>query len=389
MLGSAELGDHSPERDPVPTSLTSPRLPDQVDTPALVVDLDVMDGNIERMQRRMDRLGIALRPHAKTHSSTVIGRQQLDRGARGLTVGTVAMAESFADAGVRDLFLAYPVWAAGPKAARLRALNERADLVVGVDSVEGLDALEVATRGGTRPLHVSIEVDSGEHRTGIHDPGEAAEIALRARRTGVVVTGIFTHGGHAYRGASVVGPAADDEVRCLAETAMALERAGFRDLVVSAGSTPTASRSARSPVTEERPGTYVFGDRQQLALGGCDPDDLALWVVATVVSTGDGWFVLDAGAKVLSKDRPAWLEGHGVIPAYPGARVASLYDFHAVVSVEPRDRMPRVGEVLALLPNHVCPVVNLMPELLCVRAGVIERSIPVDARGLDRRLSHS
>lgn len=353
----------------------------EIDTPGLVVDLDVLDRNIERMQLEMRARGVALRPHAKTHSSTFVGHRQLAAGAAGLTVGTLPMAEAFAEAGIEDLFLAFPIWAAGPKAARVRSLHERCRLIVGVESCDGLDALATAVEGSGRALCVSIEVDAGEHRTGVRGAAEAVRIAERARRLGIDVVGVFTHGGHAYRDAGSVAAAAADEVACLSATVDAMSSAGFRDLVVSAGSTPTASLSATGPVTEERPGTYVFGDRQQLVLGGCEPEGLALWVVTTVVSVGDGWFVLDAGAKILAKDRPAWLDGHGLIPAYPGATIARLYDFHAVVTVTPADDMPRVGEIVAVLPNHVCPVVNLVASMVGVRRGVPETTIDVDARG--------
>ena len=191
----------------------------------------------------------------------------------------------FASAGLRDLFLAYPLWAEGPKAARLRALHESADVSVGVDSVGGAERLGAAVAGGRQPLRVLVEVDSGGHRTGRR--------RRRARRSQVAIaatarpacgwTGVFTHGGHGYRPAGA-GAAALDEVASLEAAAAALEAAGFEVRTVSAGSTPTRTLAAEGRVTEIRAGTYVLGDRQQVALGAIDGDGVAAVVAATVVS---------------------------------------------------------------------------------------------------------
>src|SRR5262245_57047482 len=136
-------------------------LPEGLDTPELVVDRDRMYANVLGLQRTLDERGIRLRPHAKTHKSVRIGRLQLEAGAAGLTVGTLGEAEVFALAGLRDIFVAYPVWAEGPKAERLRALHGTADLKVGVDSIEGVERLATAVRGMSRPLRVLVEIDPG------------------------------------------------------------------------------------------------------------------------------------------------------------------------------------------------------------------------------------
>src|SRR3982751_3978594 len=146
-------------------TLPIPRLPDGVETPAVVVDLARLEGNIRRLQDAMDERGVALRPHAKTHKSVRIARLQLEAGAKGITVGTIGEAEVFAAAGITDLFLAYPVWAEGRKARRLRAVHDAADLRVGVDSEDGAERLAAAVAGAKRPLRVLVEVDPGLHRT--------------------------------------------------------------------------------------------------------------------------------------------------------------------------------------------------------------------------------
>jgi D-serine deaminase-like pyridoxal phosphate-dependent protein len=155
--------------------------------------------------------------------------------------------------------------------------------------------------------------------------------------------------------------------------------------VISAGSTPTAPLSARPPVTEERPGTYVFGDRQQLVLAG-DPEDrsgtIALVVAATVVSHGArGGFLVDAGAKVLGKDTAPYAPGHGAVLGYPDAVISRVNDHHGVAEVPDGTPRPEIGEVVWIVPNHVCPVVNLVDELEVVQQGRIVDHWPVDARG--------
>ena len=163
----------TPATGPAPAPGLPPALPAGLDTPELVVFLERVWANIDRLQADLAARGVALRPHVKTHKSVRIARLQVDAGARGLTVGTLGEAEVMASAGLRDLFLAYPIWAEGPKAARLRALHDTADLRVGVESVAGAERLGAAVAGGRRPLRVLVEIDSGLHRTGVVTPDEA------------------------------------------------------------------------------------------------------------------------------------------------------------------------------------------------------------------------
>jgi len=361
--------------------LAVPRFPAGLATPCLYVDLDVLDRNIAAMQATMDARGIALRPHVKTHKSVAIARRQLAAGAAGVTVGTLGEAEVMADAGITDLFVAYPVWAAGPKAKRLAALHARAQVIVGIDSAAGARGLAAAVARSATSLRVAVEIDSGQHRTGVTFDA-AAGVAVAARDAGLEVIGVFTHGGHGYASGADRSTAASDEVRLLGEAAARLGAAGFTVSLISAGSSPTAVLSAVAPVNEERPGTYVFWDRQMVGLGAGEPDAVALVVLSTVVSAAvPGQVVLDAGAKTLTKDRPAWLDGFGALPAYPSATVSRVYDYHAVVWIPPGTPAPALGEVVAVVPNHVCPVVNQFDELVVGRAGVALERWPVDARG--------
>jgi D-serine deaminase-like pyridoxal phosphate-dependent protein len=356
-----------------------PVLPEGLDTPALVVFLDRTRDNIARLQAVLDRRGIRGRPHAKTHKSIAVARLQLQAGARGITIGTLGEAEVFLDAGITDLFIAYPIWAAAAKAARLRALQARApDLRVGVDSAAGAQMLADAV-AGSPPLAVLVEIDSGGHRTGVPST-DAATVALAARDAGLDVQGVFTHGGHSYAPGARQA-AAVDEVTSLERAADSLEAVGIPCPTLSAGSTPTMSLSATGRVNEIRAGTYVYGDRQQLELGSIDGEGLSAVVAATVVSAAGDRLVLDAGAKSLTKDQASWVVGYGLLPAYPDLVIERLSDYHGVVRAPAGAPRPRVGEVVAVVPNHICPVVDLFATFVAVDSDGSSAVWPVDARG--------
>ena len=363
-----------------PESIPLPDLPPGLDTPALVVFVDRVRANIERLQEALDARGVLLRPHAKTHKSVRIARMQLEAGAAGLTVGTLGEAETFALAGLRDLFVAYPVWADGPKAARLRALHDTTELRVGVDSAQGAERLAAAVGGSRRRLRVLVELDSGGHRTGVATPGDAVQVAIAASRAGLEVDGVFTHGGHAYR-PGAAGAAALDESTTLEAGALALEAAGFEVRTVSAGSTPTRTLAAQGRVTEIRAGTYVLGDRQQWALDAIDPDGIAAVVAATVVSAGRERIVLDAGSKALTKDLPSFVEGYGLLARWPGAVIERVNDYHGIVSLPAATAGPALGDVVAIVPNHICPVVDLVASFVAVGRDGRAEHWAVDARG--------
>jgi D-serine deaminase-like pyridoxal phosphate-dependent protein len=342
-----------------------------LDTPYLAVDLDVLDRNLDRTAAAVRAKGLALRPHAKTHKCPEIARRQLDRGAVGLTVATVGEAEVFADAGVTDLFIAYPLWPVGPRAARLRALAERVALRVGVDSADAVDVL-APVLGGTA-AEVVVEVDSGQHRSGV--PAEqAAAVAAAAERAGLRVAGAFTFPGHGYGPGRAAGATADE--------AAALGAVEIDGPVRSGGSTPTVALADPAALTEVRPGVYVFNDAQQAELGTCELADVALTAVGTVVSATGQQVVLDAGSKVLGADQPAWVSGGGRLPDHPDARVVALSEHHATVLFPDGAPPPlRRGDVVRVAPNHVCAAVNLADELVVVRGGDVVDRWEVAARG--------
>lgn len=373
----------------------------------MVVDAERLERNLARMAAAATAAGVALRPHAKTHKCAEIARRQLAHGAAGLTVATLDEAEAFAAAGCPSVFIAYPLWGkSGDRPERIKALRSVTDLRIGVDSEAAASALgEIAPS-----VRVLIEVDSGQHRSGV-PPADTRHLAGFCLSAGLDVVGAFTHPGHSYGSAATVRDrttaegvsaalaagvkaAVADERAALAAAGEALAAVTGRTPELSGGSSPTAvagllARDSAadippatpvSPLTEVRPGTYVFGDRQQMHLSGFGADQVALVVAARVVSTPrPGEAVLDAGSKALTSDRAGWLTGHGLILEAPEATIVSLSEEHAVVHGLTESRLA-VGDLVRVVPNHVCPVVNLTSSLLVVREGQVDGRWPVVAR---------
>jgi len=356
---------------------------EDLSTPAVLVDLDVLERNIARMAARAREARVRLRPHAKTHKCPEIARLQRAAGAWGLSLAKVGEAEVFAEAGFDDLFVAFPV-VGEDKGRRLLSLAERVRLAVGVDSVEGARTLARPFREAGRSLDVLLKIDVGYGRVGVV-PERAVEVAGQvATLPGVHIRGVFTHAGHGYLAESraAVDEIARLEGERLTAAAAELRAAGLAVEEVSVGSTPTAAHAMRvAGVTECRPGNYVFHDASQVALGTCGLDDCALTVVATVVSVpAPDRAVVDAGSKTLSSDplrpRPG---GYGQLLGH-SSRVEKLSEEHGVVAVA-EGEVFRVGERVRILPNHACVVVNLHDCLAAVSGDRVEAILPVAARG--------
>jgi D-serine deaminase-like pyridoxal phosphate-dependent protein len=351
---------------------------DELDTPFLAVDIDIVRRNVAAMAAMVTARGQVLRPHAKTHKCPEIARLQLAAGATGLTVATVSEAEIFAAAGCTDIFIAYPIWAGGRRGSRLRALAEQVSLRIGIDSVESAEALARAIDGDH--VEVVVEIDSGHHRSGVA-PDLAAGVATAAMRAGLEVVGVFTFPGHSY-GPGNGRPAAQDEASAISDASAALYDVGIAPTVRSGGSTPSARfADGAAVITEVRPGVYVFNDAQQLELGTCDWSDLALCALATVVSRRPSTIVVDAGSKVLGADQASWATGGGRLPDYPDARVVAMSEHHATITLPPDIDTPELGSRVRVIPNHVCTAVNLADYLIITSAGDVVDRWAVSARG--------
>lgn len=357
------------------------RMVDRVDTPMPIVLVDVMQRNIDRMQAFASEHDLDLRPHVKTHKCVEIGRLQVEAGAVGITAGNVGEAEVFAGAGFDDVFLAYPVWPSGTKGDRLRRLAQTARMRVGVDNVAAIDALAGAMGDEPGRLQVVVEIDCGARRSGA-PPEAAGDLARAARSRGLVSAGIYTYPGQGSAGPGSREPAAQDQEAGLTAAVRSLAGVGMSAEVVSAGSTPTVAFSTGSPITEIRPGEYVFCDLDNTRLGACTEDQIALFVAATVVSDWvPNQLILDVGTKALGREgNPE--KGYGGI-AGSNAVLARLNEYHGFVAVPGGESRPKVGTVVPVVPNHVCPVVASFEELLVTDTeGAMLDRWPVAARGL-------
>lgn len=354
-------------------------LGDRISTPVPVVLLDVVAENIRRMQAFADAHGKAMRPHVKTHKSVELGRMQLEAGAIGLTAGNLSEAEVFADAGCHDILIAYPLWASGSKAERIRNLAGRTRLSVGADSAAAIDTLAEAMGEDGRMLGVVIEVDCGAARSGVRPDG-AGELAAHARSRGLVPRGVFTYPGHGGVGGARER-AAHDQALALRRAVASLEEHGIGAQVVSAGSTPTAEFSVDPVITEIRPGEYVFYDGDNLRLGDCETTDIGLFVAGTVVSDqGHPHVIVDTGTKALGREGDAE-RGYGQAPDWDG-RLTALNEYHGFLQLPEGAARPTIGDRIAIVPNHVCPVVNSVDQLVVAnRTGELLGTWAVDARG--------
>ncbi len=349
-----------------------------LDTPSLVVDLDRLERNIAGWAEYARGAGVKLRPHGKTHKCVEIAARQMAAGAVGLSLAKLGEAELMAQAGITDIFLAYEI-VGGPKLARLLRLAREIRLRVGVDSLEVAEPLARAAAGAGCTVDVMLEVDTGLGRCGVA-PGEPLLALARGvgRLPGLRVAGIFT-----YRGYRPDPDAAGrEEGEIMVAAADRLRGAGIRVDDVSVGSTPTGRAAARvRGITEIRPGTYVFNDATQLHWGVARPEECALTVLTRVISRPAP--DVAAGSKVLTAETGPFSSrgpSHGMLRDYPDCQIDRLWEEHGRVQLTADARRLRVGDLVHVLPAHVCPTVNLAERLVLARNGRVEHVWAVAAR---------
>ena len=347
-----------------------------LETPALLLYRDVMERNLKHMADRAKRLGVALRPHIKTHKCLELGRRQAAQGAQGVTVSTLFEAEAFARGGFSDLTWAFPL-----DRTHLPHVKRIADSGATLRVI--LDDLETAKALSGTGLHVWLKVDCGYHRAGV-DPSSryGLDVAreLGAER-GVTFDGILSHSGHAYRtrNKDEAAQVAEQERQVMAWFAELLRKDGLPVRGVSVGSTPAmAAVKDLTGVTEARPGNYIFYDRTMVLIGCCEPQDVAVSVLATVVShqPGASHFVVDAGALSLSKDLgPAHLgleTAFGAVKGHPELTVASVSQEHGLIRAAAPAAIEgkfKVGEQIEIIPNHSCLTEAHFDEYVVIEGG--------------------
>jgi D-serine deaminase-like pyridoxal phosphate-dependent protein len=355
-----------------------------LETPIPLVDLDVLDRNLATMAEYAARHGLGLRPHTKTHKATRVGREQVRLGAMGLTCATPKEAEVIGTL-TRDILVAHPP--VGLKADRLMRLDPAVDLMVALDSAESLEVTAEAARRHDRPVRVLIELDLGMHRVGVPAVEQAIALARQVRQhPPLVYAGVNFYPGHIRR---QPGPERDEQLgrldASLHEALGRLADAGVAPGIVSGGSSPTAWDTHRiRGLTEFRPGTYVYNDRNQLALGVCAREDCALTVLATVVSTAvPGQAVIDAGTKALGREPRDMGEdaGLGELLEHPEVRVMRTSEEHGVLDLGRTAWRPKVGDQVRVIPNHVCIVTHLNDAVVGIRGGEVVEEYAIEARG--------
>lgn len=351
----------------------------ELDTPAVLVDLDVLDSNIERMQAFADREGFALRPHVKSHKSLAVARRQLDAGATGLCVATASEAQVMAASDAPDVMVAYPL-VGHRKLERLDELAGDGRLTLVSDSVEVTNGYRRYATSLGKVIRVLVEVDTGMHRAGA-DPRVVEKVAADvAQGSGLEFAGIMTHAGHAHDVPSRmdINRVARDEAATMGAVRERLEAIGLEVPTVSAGSTITSPYLQRGDgITEIRPGTYVYNDLRTLGRFACAPEMIAASVLSTVVSINGSRVTIDAGSKTLTT---TWgsQSGYGKVVEHPEATFSRVSEEHGVLNIPRSEGSVRVGDRVRVLPVHVCVWMDLQPEIYGTRNGQVVERIEVE-----------
>lgn len=355
------------------TSPLAAKIAREYGTPALVIDMDRVERNIARVQKICDAAGVANRPHIKTHKSPFLAQLQIKAGAKGITCQKLGEAEVMAEAGIDDILISYNL-IGDEKIARLGALLAKTSVTVAADNKVVIAGLPAAAAAAGRPLPVVIECDTGRKRAGVETPSEAIALARQINDApGLTFAGLLMYPTES--GWSTAQ-------RFYDETLAGLRQLGLDPAIVSTGGSPNLKNVGQlKGATEHRPGTYVYNDRMQVAAGVATWDDCALHVYSTVVSRASpDRGILDAGSKTLTADTGG-LDGYGLILEHPEAKIARFAEEHGFLDLTKSNTRPAVGDVVRIVPNHVCVVVNMSDEVVMVRGDEIVGILPVAARG--------
>lgn len=344
-----------------------------LDTPAVLIDIDRVDANLKRAQDYADSHGLPLRPHIKTHKLPRFAKRAMELGAVGITVQKLGEAEVMADAGISEIFLPYNILGAD-KLARLKALHARVHITVTADSAETVQGLSKTFAEAATPLTVLVECDTGMGRCGVQSP----EAALALAQTIAAAPGLEFGGLMTYPAAGQV----EANQAFLSAAKDKLTAAGLAPAIISNGGTPDLWRAHEvTAATEHRPGTYIYMDRFQVAKGVGGFPDCALTVLATVVSRPtEDRAIIDAGSKALTSDTLG-MSGFGLIEAYPEAEIVGLSEEHGTIDLSKCTTKPQIGEKVRIIPNHACVVSNLFDEVTLISGDAVVETVSVAARG--------
>lgn len=354
----------------------------ELPTPAVIVDLDIMERNIQLMAQIAKQAGKRLRPHIKTHKIPAIAKMQLAAGSVGITCAKISEAEAMAQCGLKDILIAFPT-VGDAQVERILKLTRECSITVAFDSVYGAEKLHQTAKNHGIVIPLYMIINTGDNRDGVASEREALELAESIRHLDHVrLRGIMTHEGHVNlaKDREQIESLAQSAGRMMVEIAGMLRQQGFNIEEVSTGTTPACrSGVAVEGVTEWRPGTYVFNDIREMLLA-TPMEECALSILATVVShPAADRFILDTGSKSLTADvSPS--HGYGHIKQAPTAVIERLSEEHGIVRVRHSEDL-RIGQRVEIIPNHVCPTVNLMDRLYIVRNDKVIDEWKVEARG--------
>jgi D-serine deaminase-like pyridoxal phosphate-dependent protein len=357
----------------------------ELDTPALLIDLDIFERNLARVGDYAHKHGLRLRPHTKTHKSPVVGRKQLASGAVGLTVAKVGEAEVMLRSETPDMLVAYPVIGRG-KLDRLMQVAKKTRLTVALDSMHAAHQLSDAARAAQVIIGVLAETDVGLGRVGVTPGQELIGLARGIHRLpGLSFEGVTFYPGHI----KDVGEHGRRQLQELSQIVGSIlcdfQNAAIPVKIVSGGSTPTLYYSHEIPgLTEIRPGTYVYNDVNTVESGACGWEDCAASILVTVVSTSrPRQIIVDGGSKTFSSDRLAHSSEvtFGRIVEAPECAFRKMNEEHGYLDVTGVQEQFAVGDRLQIIPNHICVAVNLHERVYGVRKGEVQEIWEVEGRG--------
>jgi D-serine deaminase-like pyridoxal phosphate-dependent protein len=356
-----------------------------LDTPALLIDLDILERNLARVASYAREHGLRLRPHTKTHKIPALARKQIALGAAGLTVAKVGEAEVMLEAEPVDLLVAFPV-IGRKKLDRLMQVARKVPATVSLDGLVAAEQLSDAARAHQIEIGVLAETDVGLGRVGVTPGAALRELIEGIRRLpNLRWDGVAFYPGHI----KTMDEAGERELgklaQMIADLLADLNRAGLKPRIVSGGSTPTLFHSHRLPgMNEIRPGTYLFNDRNTVLSGACSWNDCAASILVTVVSTAKaGQMIVDGGSKTFSSDRPsAGAEvSFGRVQESPEAVFAKMNEEHGFIELRGAQHDFTVGDRVRIVPNHVCVAMNLHECVYGIRGGAVEQVWRVAGRG--------
>lgn len=342
-------------------------------TPCPVIDLDIVERNIANAQALCDKAGVNNRPHIKTHKSPYLAKMQLKAGARGITCQKLGEAEVMVNAGITDIVIATNLLGAA-RSGRLAALQKRVSLKVCADNSVSLDAYAKAASQADRVMDVLIECDTGQQRAGVETPSQALELARFIKANPMLnFVGLLFY------------PPLNGWPQTQAfydEVSDGLTKLEMSATIVSTGGTPNfANIGQLQGATEHRAGTCIFNDLMMVEAGIATLENCAFSVYSSVVSrAGPERGILDAGSKTLTSDTGG-LEGFGLLLEHPSARIHKFAEEHGFLDLSKCNVKPLVGDVVRVVPNHVCVAVNMVDQLVGVRGDEVVQVIPVSARG--------